>query len=137
MVITAGLSIFSSYSYDNDTVKYPYVQEYIIGQNNIKGSVDSKYYIQIDERFEIGANKDGYAVFKKPKLALEALIEKYPDGINLIKTELNLKDLSHKTYPSYKVYGWQTTSGSKLEKEQALFVSKFLDIYENSFEKPF
>ena len=41
--------------------------------------------------------------------------------------------LTNFTYKSYKTYGWQVTTGTDEEKEQARFVSSFLDIYENSF----
>ncbi|MGL5066303.1 MAG: hypothetical protein ACRC6T_00545 [Sarcina sp.] len=37
-------------------------------------------------------------------------------------------------YKSYGTYGWQVNSGTQEEKEQAKFISSFIDIYENSFE---
>ena len=36
-------------------------------------------------------------------------------------------------FGSYKTYGWQVTTGTQEEREQALFVTGFMDIYENSF----
>ena len=36
---------------------------------------------------------------------------------------------------NYKTYGWQVTTGTAEEKEQARFVSSFLDIYNNSFSQ--
>ena len=41
--------------------------------------------------------------------------------------------LTNFTYKSYKTYGWQVTTGTDEEKEQAIFITSFLDIYENSF----
>ena len=38
-------------------------------------------------------------------------------------------------FGAYKKLGWQTTSGPEAAQKQAAFVSKFLDIYENSFTK--
>ena len=35
-------------------VKYPYVQEYVVGKGNIKGSVDIEKYVTISKDFEIG-----------------------------------------------------------------------------------
>ena len=38
-------------------------------------------------------------------------------------------------YSDYKIYGSQITTGTKEEQQQAVFVGKFLDIYENSYIK--
>lgn len=115
-------------------VKNPATQEYIAGTGNIKGNVDVEKYLKIDQRFEIGADKNGMAVFKDPHKAYQALIEKYSDGISLIQKEFDLEDLSENSYEFYKTYGGQVETGTPEEKDQALFVSKFFDIYENSFE---
>ena len=115
-------------------VKSPATQEYIAGTGNIKGNVDVEKYLKIDQRFEIGADKNGMAVFKDPHKAYQALIEKYSDGISLIQKEFDLEDLSENSYEFYKTYGGQVETGTPEEKDQALFVSKFFDIYENSFE---
>ena len=115
-------------------VKNPATQEYIVGTGNIKGNVDVDKYLKIDQRFEIGADKEGMAVFKDPHKAYQALIEKYTGGINLIQKEFDLEDLSETTYEEYKTYGWQVETGTPEEKDQANFVSRFFDIYENSFE---
>ncbi|WP_311537664.1 hypothetical protein [uncultured Anaerococcus sp.] len=115
-------------------VKNPATQEYIVGTGNIKGNVDVDKYLKIDQRFEIGADKNGMAVFKDPHKAYQALTEKYTDGINLIQKEFDLEDLSETTYQAYKIYGGQVETGTPEEKDQANFVSRFFDIYENSFE---
>lgn len=115
-------------------VKNPATQEYIVGTGNIKGNVDVDKYLKIDQRFEIGADKNGMAVFKDPHKAYQALTEKYTDGINLIQKEFDLEDLSETTYQAYKIYGGQVETGTPEEKDQANFVSRFFDINENSFE---
>lgn len=115
-------------------VKNPATQEYKAGTGNIKGDVDVEKYLKIDQRFEIGADKDGLAVFKDPHKAYQALTEKYSDGIKLIQKEFDLEELSENSYESYKTYGWQVETESPEEKDQARFVSGFFDIYENSFE---
>lgn len=117
-----------------NTIKHPFTQDYIPGKGNIQGNVDVEYFIEKDSRFAIGADKDGMAVFKNPNEAYEALLESYSSGISLIQTENNLSDISQKNYDDYKIYGWQVTTGSQEEKEEAQFVSKFFDIYENSFD---
>ena len=111
-----------------------YSQEYIAGQGNIKGNVDVSYFKNISDDFDIGANKYGYAVFKNPEKALERLKENYKDGIKLSQSEYDLQDLSQDNYKIYGTYGWQVSTGSEKEKEEAGFVSYFMDIYENSFE---
>lgn len=115
-------------------VKNPASQEYVAGIGNIKCDVDVEKYLKIDQRFEIGADKDGMAVFKDPHKAYLALTEKYSDGISLIQKEFDLEDLSETFYEDYKTYGWQVETGTEEEKDQAKFVSGFFDIYENSFE---
>lgn len=115
-------------------VKNPATQEYKAGTGNIQGNVDVEKYVKIDQRFEIGADKDGMAVFKDPHKAYQALTEKYSDGIKLIQKEFDLEDLSENSYEAYKTYGWQVETGTEEEKNQANFVSEFFDIYENSFE---
>jgi hypothetical protein len=113
----------------------PYSQEYVVGQGNIIGDVDTSYFSSKGKEFEIGANKHGYAVFKNPTEALKKLKSDYKDGLSLIQKEFKLAPINKLNYKSYKTYGWQVTTGSEEEKEQARFVTSFMDIYENSFNK--
>ena len=116
-------------------IKNPYTQEYVIGESNIKGEVDIKSYSDISKDFEIGANEDGYAVFKDPKKAFDRLLKDYNLGIKLIKKQHDLGKLTYKNYNHYKKYGsYVTYNTSDNEMAQALFVYGFLDIYENSFK---
>lgn len=108
-------------------------QEYIPGQGNIKGNVNTADFLERDERFEIGATKDGIAVFKNPDSAYQALTEKYADGLALIRQEKGLIPITRKNYSAYKTYGWQVTGGSQEAQSQAHFISRFFDIYENSY----
>lgn len=114
-------------------VKNPATQDYVAGQGNIKGDVDVDDFYSRDARFEIGASEEGYAVFKDPEKAFEALVENYSDGIALIEKEFDLDPLSKDDFEGYKNLGCQVTSGSEDEQDQARFVTSFLDIYENSF----
>ena len=116
-------------------VRYPAVQEYVPGQGNIQGSVDTAHFMEADPAFAIGARQDGCAVYQDPAKALSVLKKKYADGINLIRQEYQLKELNVDFYEDYKTYGWQVSTGSAEEQEQAHFVTQFLDIYENSFEE--
>ena len=67
-------SIFAVFSGCRDyrEIPYPYTQEYETGQGNIKGNVDTERFSAADGRFAIGANENGYAVFKEPEQAFEA-----------------------------------------------------------------
>lgn len=114
-----------------DAVRNPSVQEYTPGQGN-KG-VDADSFRQISEDFAIGADENGIAVFKDPEKAFETFQALYADGISWIREENDLPPFSEKTYQLYKTYGWQMTTGTEKQKEQAVFIAKFLDIYENSF----
>lgn len=114
-------------------VKRPCVQEYVAGQGNIKGDVDAEKYLEIDERLAVGADQDCWAVFKNPAAALNALEEKCPAGLKLIRKEYGLSPFISLDHESYKIYGWQVAAGTEEEREQARFVSQFMDIYENSF----
>ena len=73
-------------------------------------------------------------LFRSPGEAFAALREHYPEGISLIRKEFHLLGLSKLNYSSYKTYGWQATTGSEEARQQAQFVSRFFDIYENSFK---
>lgn len=115
-------------------ITHPYVQEYVPGQGNIKGNVSTEDFMERDARFEIGADKDGYAVFKNPDEAYNALLENYADGLSLIQKERKLGAISKKNYADYQIYGFQVTTGSEDSQQQAHFISRFFDIYENSFE---
>lgn len=131
LILTAVYIIKSSYE-DPDL---RYSQEYNAGTGNIKGNVDIEYFVNKSADFAIGANHYGFAVFKKPDAALAKLKTDYKAGIDLIQREFKLSPLSQSNYKLYGTYGWQVTSGTKEEKEQAAFVSSFVDIYENSFNK--
>ena len=120
-----------------DVIINPSVQEYVAGQGNIKGNVPVEEYISISEDFAIGADKNGYAVFKDPVKALDKLMELYSDGINLIQKSFELESLSADNCGDYKVYGSQTTAGTEREQQQALFAAKFHDIYENSYVRQY
>lgn len=112
-----------------------YTQIYISEDENIKGDVDINKFGKINIDFDIGANKYGYAVFKNPNKAIKRLKKDYSKGIKLIQKEFNLLPLNNFTYKDYKTYGWQVTTGTDEEKEQARFVTSFMDIYENSFSR--
>lgn len=124
------------YMYNNYSKSYnlKYTQEYIPNNGNIKGNVNISSFLKYSEKFEIGANKYGYAVFKNPDIAFDEMQKLFADGINSIQSKYKLKKLTKSNWKLYKVYGMQLNGVTEKEIEQAKMVSKFLDIYENSFE---
>ena len=132
VILGRELLVKCGYILDNDL---KYSQIYISGDENIKGNVNVNKFGKINIDFDIGANKYGYAVFKNPNKAFKRLKKDYSKGIKLIQKEFNLLPLNNFTYKKYKTYGWQVTTGTAEEKEQATFVSSFMDIYENSFNR--
>lgn len=119
------------FMYDDD-LKY---SKMYLKEENVKGDVDINEFGKININFDIGANKYGYAVFKNPKKAFQTLKENYKEGISQIQKEFVHLPLTNFTYKAYKTYGWQVTSGTEKAKKEAIFVTKFLDIYENSFNQ--
>lgn len=108
-----------------------YTQEYIPGTGNIKGDVDTEKWEALGEEFAIGANKDGYAVFKNPRKAMDAICRDYKDGIRAMQKEgapLGFR-CSYDAYIDYDL----AVSGDAETKRQANVVASFVDIYENSF----
>lgn len=114
--------------------RFEYSQEYIPGTSNIKGNVDIDYFKEKGEEFEIGANRYGNAVFKNPSKAFKKLKKDYQKGIALIKKEYNLADLTKDNSNLYKTYRWQVETSDEESKKEAKFVTRFMDIYENSFK---
>ena len=102
------------------------------GTKEIKGNVNVSKFTDISEDFAIGANSNGYAVFKNPSKAFKTFEKMYADDIQSLKDEFGLKDFNKKTYHDYMTYGWQSNVGTDEEKQNKKFISSFLDIYENS-----
>lgn len=119
---------------DNSKITRPYSQEYVVGEENIKGDVDIDKFTDIDPAFEIGANSKGYAVFKDPDEAFKVFKDKYKNELKLIRKQYHLLPISKRNYAVYGTYGWQVTTSTESEQERAMFVSCFIDIYENSFK---
>ena len=119
----------------NSQIVNPWTQEYIPGTGNILGSVDTAYFESVSSDFTIGADRYGRAVFKEPRKAFDTFRELYAESIRLIREQEDLPPLSQANTGVYKKFGWQLLNGTEEQKEQARFVTKFLDIYENSFDK--
>lgn len=87
-----------------------------------------------NEAYAIGANVDGMPIFKDTKKALKQAKIDYQEGFEAIAMEFDLEPISHKNFNDYKKLGWQITIKDKNVSQQCVEISKFFDIYENSFE---
>jgi hypothetical protein len=115
----------------NEKKSLLYSAEYVAqGQEE---TVDVQYFEMHGEAFAIGANSQGKAVFKDPEAALEALKTDYQTGVNLIKDEFKLAELTDKSYKEYLKKGKKVSGGSENARKQAEFVVDFLEVYDNSF----
>lgn len=86
-----------------------------------------------DEVYLIGANGKGIPVFVYPDRAFEQALIDYKDGFKAIQREFYLLPVSRFTWKPYKAYGWQLSSEDERLVDQGYEISRFLDIYENSF----
>ena len=89
---------------------------------------------QYSTDFEMGVNKYHDIVFKNPEKALNRLKTDYSLGLEAIRREYNLTPINKYNWRAYGTYGWQLEEASEEEKEQGRLISKFFDIYENSFQ---
>lgn len=115
----------------------PYCQEYIPGGEGVMGTVNVSYFEEKSEHYAIGANSEGYAVFKTPYAAFREMKTTNRAGKRAIckmmfKEAHILLPLTPLTCELYGTYGWQVYEGSEKAKEQADFISAFADLYENS-----
>ena len=107
-------------------VRNPAVRDYVPGTGNIRWNADAASFETISADFAIGADKNGVAVFRNPRKAFDTFRELYADAIREIQEAYDLPPITE-DYSGYLKYGWQMDAG------ETAFVSKFLDIYENSF----
>lgn len=87
----------------------------------------------VNEAYEIGANAKGMPIFKDHKKSLQQAQIDYKKGFDATVVEYNLMPISNENYRDYKKYAGQLESKDEMVKQQGIMVSKFLDIYENSF----
>ncbi len=115
-------------------IKNPAVGEYEAGAEGIVGAVDKAAFEEISPDFAIGADRYGVAVFQNPRRAWETFQKLYADDLEALEELHGLKPLSAKNRDMYLVLAAQTEGQDEETTERYRFVSKFLDIYENSFD---
>ena len=138
-ILLAGVILYKymDHRYTEPVPELAYSQEYAPGTGNIKGDVDVEYFESHGKEFAIGANSQGYAVFKDPRAALDKVCKDYKAGIRLLKRNM---PLPYRIIPfrwncgGHAAYEWGSFSGNEDERKAASFVVSFSDIYQNSFE---
>ncbi len=108
----------------------PAVGEYIPGVS--VGNVDKEAYEAISPDFAIGADRNGYAVFVHPDKAFSSFRTLYADELGLLKERHQFPAFSKSTWRRYKKAGIEEVGENDAQTERLHFVSKFLDIWENS-----
>lgn len=101
--------------------------------SSCKNDVINDHFEMKVKEFETCINNNEQIIFVSVNDSFTKLTKDYAEVIKIIEKEFDLKPLTKENYIDYKTYGWQMTSGSTSEKEQGVFISEFLDIYENSF----
>lgn len=110
----------------------------IVGPYDTSG-LPAEYHAAGREEFEIGANFLDLPVFKNPDLALQLFLKEHADGFAAIQKAGSLEDFDPDDLmliSFYMTYGAELSSDASIPaavRKQALEISKFLDIYENSF----
>ncbi|MGM9928377.1 MAG: hypothetical protein ACI35P_10565 [Bacillus sp. (in: firmicutes)] len=84
--------------------------------------------------YEIGANIAGMPVFKDTEKALQQAQIDFRKGFEATAEEYSLEPVSHSNYKDYKTYAWNLGTKDEIAKQQGIMITKFMDIYENSFE---
>ena len=107
----------------NTTPKYRSVQDY-------KGTMNTSFFLAKGADYAIGATENGTPVFKDPRKAVLAAIRDCPEGIEYLK---NQGIMNQPLYMVHHTLPGPIGNGPSEEEKQAVFISQFLDIYENSF----
>ncbi|MEH6944732.1 hypothetical protein [Bacillus sp. JJ722] len=89
------------------------------------------------EAYEIGANVFNMPIFKDHDAAFEQALVDYKEGIASIAKESDLEPINQNNYKRYKILPTKNPSEDEAVFEQKVEITKFLDIYENSFETIF
>lgn len=86
-----------------------------------------------DEAYKIGVNKDEKPVFVDPDAAFKQAVIDYKEGFKAIQEEYYLFPITKLNWRSYGYYGWQLTHEDEDIIDQGYEISRFFEIYKNSF----
>ncbi len=83
--------------------------------------------------YAVGMSEEGKPVFIDPNRAFETIVEQYKEGFQAIKEEYYLFPITKWNWRSYGYYGWQITHEDEDVVNQAYEISRYFQIYQNSF----
>ncbi len=130
------IAVTAACAADPIVVRHPWVQEYVPGQGNVQGNVDTAKYLAVSEDLAIGASAEGRAVFKDPYKALRTLSREYGAALGKLRLQNLLPPLGYGNYRRYLAasIGANPWAVTEEERRDLAFIRGFFDLYENSFE---
>jgi len=106
--------------------------EKVVGEYDTS-SLGGTFVTSENPAYKIGMNVYGMPVFVDSDAAFDAILEDCADGFACLAKEFDLTAVTKHNYETYKTYGWQTGVSDEAVRKQCAEISRFLDIYENSF----
>ena len=97
------------------------------------GSLGGAFVTSGNPAYEIGVNIYGMPVFADTDAAFVAILTDCADGFAYLSKEFDLPAVTKWNYEDYKTYGWQAGAEDEVALKQCMEISRFFDIYENSF----
>lgn len=133
IIIIIPLTLLMYVSYPKYSGKHKWIREYNIGEAGIQGEFNKKI-LGSNSSYEVGADKYGIVVFKKPETAFKQMKKDYYIGLQALKKHYHLLSINKLNFSKYKNLSCQIPEfGNKEAKEQYYYICVFLDVYENSF----
>ncbi len=86
-----------------------------------------------DEAYKIGVSIEGKPVFIDPDAAFDQVTQDYKEGFKAIQEEYYLFPITKLNWRSYGYYGWQLSHEDETIIDQGYEISRFFEIYKNSF----
>ena len=73
-------------------------------------------------------------IFKHHNKAFQQAQIDFKQGFEATSEEYELKPVNKRNYKDYMAYTWQLETKDETVRQQGLMITKFFDIYENSFK---
>lgn len=99
----------------------------------VVGEYKGDIYFGESVSYDLGVNKENIVIFKDIDKAFEEILKEEEPAFKEIEKQFNLKPISKDNWQGYKTYGWQLVTEDEDLKDSASRITKFFDIYENSF----
>lgn len=98
----------------------------------VVGEYNGDIYFGESSSYELGVNKENIVIFKDIDKAFNEIL-KEEVAFKEIEKQFDLKPISKDNWQGYKTYGWQLVTEDEDLKDSASRITRFFDIYENSF----